>query len=126
MTKLNATIAAVTATLFMTTGAMAASFQPASGQAPFFGSEVSTAPSTLTRAEVQAQAASAFPAAGNTPFANHVVATGNTPTRAAVEAQAAANPPAAGEMNGYQHAQSNAVAVPTNAQASSAASENRS
>jgi hypothetical protein len=117
MTKLNTTLAAVAAALFMSSGAMAASLQPAAGDAPFF-SEVPMNTSTLTRSAVEAQAAASRPVAGELPVASQFAANSNTSdplTRAQVRVEAAAGQPAAGEMsagsrwNGQTQARSHAA-----------------
>lgn len=100
MTKLNTILAAVAAALFMSGGAMAASLQPAAGEAPFFN-EAPVSTSTVTRSAVEAQASAARPAAGNLPITSRVAANdpASTLTRAEVRAQAAAFHPAAGQMS---------------------------
>ncbi|TAN12106.1 MAG: hypothetical protein EPN34_05380 [Burkholderiaceae bacterium] len=116
MTKLNTTLAAVAAALFMSSGAMAASLQPAAGDAPFF-SEVPMNTSTLTRSAVEAQAVASRPVAGEFPVASQFAAnnTSDPLTRAQVRVEAAAGQPAAGEMsagsrwNGQTQARSHAA-----------------
>ena len=127
MNKLNTSIAIVAASVFMAGSAMAASFQPASGMAPLFDANVATntAPSTLTRSAVEAQAVAAMPASGNAPFVNDAASTPSTLTRAEVRAQAIANPPAAGVMNGYEAVATGNHAAPNNAQAARDAANNR-
>lgn len=100
MTKLSTIISAVATALLMSSGAMAASLQPAAGEAPFFDEPVATS-STLTRAEVIAAAVANPPAAGEAAQSVEPTQTASTLTRAQVLAEAAANPPAAGEMNGW-------------------------
>ena len=62
MSKLNITVPAVVASLLFAGSAMAASLQPAAGEAPFFDAPVVT--SNVSRADVAAQAAAHTPAAG--------------------------------------------------------------
>lgn len=100
MTKLNTTLAVVAAALFMSSGAMAATLQPAAGEAPFFN-EVPTTSSTLTRSAVEAQAVATPPVAGQLPLTSQFAAndSASTLTRAQVRMEAAASHPAAGQMS---------------------------
>lgn len=100
MTKLNTILAGVAAALFLSSGAMAASLQPAAGEAPFFN-EAPVSTSSTTRSVVEAQVAASRPLSGNLPITSQVAATdpASTLTRAEVSAQAAAFHPAAGQMS---------------------------
>lgn len=113
-------IAAIAGALLVSGSAMAAPLlQPAAGEAPYMDVPAVTAPSTLTRSQVEQQAAASFPASGNGPFGIPAASHDPDPlTRAQVEAQAALTPPAAGQANA--HAFAARALAPTNAQASSA------
>lgn len=112
-------IAAVASALLMSAGAMAATLQPAAGEAPFMDQLVATAPSTLTRSQVEQQAAAAFPVSGNTPFVASLASHGTDPlTRAQVEAQAVLSLPASGQASAQPAAQN--LLAPASAQASNA------
>ncbi|MEZ5608804.1 MAG: hypothetical protein R3E52_17255 [Burkholderiaceae bacterium] len=63
MTKFNASIAAVAATLLLSGQAFAGSLQPAAGEAPFAEAPVVLA-SSVQRQDVRADAARQLPAAG--------------------------------------------------------------
>ncbi len=76
--------------------AFAAGFVPASGAYPLFQNEP-TAQSTLTRADVERQAAAMPPESGNVVAQAPVMQ--STLTRAEVHAQAIATPPASGAMS---------------------------
>lgn len=89
MSKLNITLPAVIATLFVAGGAMAASLQPAAGEQPYF-SEPVIASSTVSRAEVAAQAAAHTPAAGEMTATADAADTGNTISRAQIRNETAA------------------------------------
>lgn len=63
MTKFNASIAAISAALLLSGNAFAASLQPAAGEGPFFN-DAPVVASTVSRAEVRADAARQLPASG--------------------------------------------------------------
>ena len=63
MTKIHASIAAVSAALLLSGNAFAASLHPAAGEGPFFN-EQPTVSSSLQRADVRADASGHMPAAG--------------------------------------------------------------
>ena len=92
MTKFASIAAAAALSALFAGNAMAQ--MPASGEGPLFLNEAK-AVSTLTRAEVQAQAVATPPASGA--FDGQAYAQGGSSlTRAEVRAQAIANPPASG------------------------------
>ncbi|MCK9516328.1 MAG: hypothetical protein WCZ18_01555 [Ottowia sp.] len=89
MSKLNVTLPAIIASLFVAGGATAASLQPAAGEQPYFNEPV-VASSTVSRAEVAAQAAAQMPAAGEMTATADVADSGSTVTRAQVRDETAA------------------------------------
>lgn len=111
-------IAAVAGALFVSSAAMAATLQPAAGEAPFMDQYTATSTQdSLTRSQVEQQAAAAFPASGNAPFVAAVASNDPDPlSRAQVEAQAAANFPAAGQASAHPAMQGSMA--PARAQAS--------
>ena len=112
MTPRFASIAAVVAVSALLAGNAMAQM-PASGEGPLFLDEAKGV-STLTRAEVQAQAVATPPAAGS--FDGHSFAQSRSVlTRAEVRAQAIAHPPAAGGFDGGTVAQQRNLGAPTQA-----------
>ena len=83
MTKFNASIAALAATVLLSGNAFAASLQPAAGEGPFFDTPVLA--SSLQRQDVRADAARQMPAAGEL-SAHAVPAAATDMTRAEVRA----------------------------------------
>ena len=84
MTKFNASIAAVAATVLLSGNAFAASLQPAAGEGPFFDTPVLA--SSLQRQDVRADAARQMPAAGELSARADQAQPGTVVTRAEVRA----------------------------------------
>jgi hypothetical protein len=97
MIKMNATIAAAMAALFMVGSAMAATPETEAGNEPY-ENEMAVTNSTVTRGAVEAQAAEQKPAAGQADATPAAAADPqSTLTRQAVEREAAMQEPAAGQ-----------------------------
>ena len=113
MTPRFASIAAVAAVSALFAGNAMAQM-PASGEGPLFLDEAKGV-STLTRAEVQAQAVATPPAAGSFDGHSSFAQGSSVLTRAEVRAQAIAHPPAAGGFDGGTVAQQRNLGAPTQA-----------
>lgn len=96
MSKFNTIATAIAAALFVSTGAVAASAQPAAGEQPEFNT-VSTQSDT-TRSAVEAEAAAELPADGQASAHPDAAAPASTLTRAQVEAEVSQEEAAKGEF----------------------------
>lgn len=109
MTKFNTSVlaTAAAAALLLSGNALAASLQPATGEAPYFNQPAATS-STVQRADIEAAAAAHRPNAGMAPFFAHA-GHASTLSRATVQREAAAALPATGEMSAQASSSSNVL-----------------